>query len=103
MKYVIGWIRIKPGQREDFLDRCRDFFETTRAEPGVLAFEFLPSLDDPDVVVAIESYISPEAHDTHRAAPHFEAFRALIKSHVLGGRFETIVTDAVAKDTFGTF
>ena len=46
-------------------------------------------------------YTSPEAHDAHRATPHFEAFRALIKSHVLGGRFESIVTDTVAKDTFG--
>ena len=103
MKYVIGWIRIKPGQREDFLVKCRSFFEVTRAEPGVVSFEFLPSLDDPDVVVAIESYISPEAHDTHRATPHFETFRALIKSHVMGGRFEAIVTDAVAKETVGTF
>jgi quinol monooxygenase YgiN len=103
MKYVIGWIRIKPGQREQFLAECRGFFEATRAEPGVVAFEFLPSLDDPDVVVCVESYTSPEAHDAHRATPHFEAFRPLIKTHVMGGRFEAVVTDTVTKDAFGTF
>jgi quinol monooxygenase YgiN len=103
MKYVIGWIRIRPGQRGDFLTECRGFFEATWDEPDVIAFEFLPSLDDPDIVVAIETYTSPEAHDIHRATPHFETFRALIKSHVMGGRFEAIVTDAVTKDAFGTF
>jgi quinol monooxygenase YgiN len=103
MKYAIGWMRTKPGLRDDFLVRSRSFVEATRAEDGVVTFELLSSHDDPDLVVAIETYASPEAHEAHRATAHFPEFRALLKSHVAGGRFESVVATDVETLTFGTF
>ena len=43
MKYVIGWLRLQPGKRDEFLTLMRPFIEKTCQEDGVDFFECHPS------------------------------------------------------------
>ena len=40
MKFVIGWLTLKPGTRDEFMTLCRPFIAATREEEGVDFFEF---------------------------------------------------------------
>jgi quinol monooxygenase YgiN len=98
MEFVIGWMNVTPGLRTRFLELCRDFVEASRAEDGVLFFELLPSLEHPDVVVAIEGYASADAHARHVKSAHFAPFLAVFEAHVLDGRFENVVAETTRTD-----
>lgn len=93
MKYVIGWLRTKPGKREDLLVRIRPFVAQSQAEEGVNFFEVNPSDSDPDVVVFSECYDSEEVHQRHLGTAEHDALLADIARIGIGGRFEHIYAD----------
>jgi quinol monooxygenase YgiN len=93
IKYVIGWLRLKPGKRDELLVRIRPFAEHSRKEAGVNFIEVNPSDSDPDVVVFAESYDSEEVHQLHLATSEHDALLKYISTIGIGGRFEHIYAD----------
>jgi quinol monooxygenase YgiN len=93
MKYVIGWLHLKPGKRGELLARIRPFVEQSRQEHGVNFFEVNPSDSDPDVVVFSECYDSEDVHQRHLATPEHDSLLADIALIAISGRFEHIYAE----------
>lgn len=100
MKYTIGWLRLKPGKREEFMVRVRPFVALSRTEAGVLEFEVTQSDIDPDVTVWVECYESEDAHTRHRDTPDHQALLADIAKLAVGGRFEHIYPETTRRSDF---
>jgi quinol monooxygenase YgiN len=98
LEHVIGWITVSAGRRTEFMTAAAAFVAATRAEPGVLFFELLPSGDDADVVIAIEGYRSADLHRAHLATAHFAEFWTLFQATAVSGRFENIIGGVVRTD-----
>ena len=90
MKYVIGWLKLKPGMRDAFIALAKDHDETTRREDGCLFYQSHPSATDPNELVFIEGWQSPEHHSAHENAPHHVALGKEAGKYIAGGRFEEI-------------
>ena len=98
MKFVIGWLKLRPGKRDEFLALARPFISTTLEEDGVEFFEFHLSSTDPDTVIAIEKYRTPEVHDLHHQTAHFAEVWGHVERLCIEGRFENILADRVDPD-----
>jgi autoinducer 2-degrading protein len=48
----------------------------SRAEPGILYFEALRSGSEPRALLVVERYVTREAYETHKATPHYAAWKA---------------------------
>ncbi len=90
MNNVIGWLRLKPGRRDDLLARARPFAEASRQEEGVVFFEVNPSDTEADVVTFIECYESEGVHQRHLATEEHDALLQDIARIGVGGRFHHV-------------
>jgi len=94
-EYVIGWLTVLPGMREEFLKIAAPYAAGFRGEEGCLFFEANPSLDDPDVVTFTECFASAEAHGAHMGTARAGAFWAELNRFGQHLRFETIIAGRV--------
>ncbi len=70
-------VRIKPGERQRFLDAIEvDAVRSEGDEPGCLRFNVLQDAQDADVYYFYEVYKDDAALEAHRQTPHFAAWRA---------------------------
>ena len=90
MQYVIGWLELKPGKREEFMILAREHQTTTQKEEGCLFYEWHPSATDEDVLVLVEGWKSHEDHQAHQDAPHHQALVQEVGKYAVSGRFEEI-------------
>ncbi len=87
---VIASIRIRPGGREEFLQKFKANVPNVLAEDGCLRYQ--PSVDadsgiaaqvkDDHVVTIVEQWESVAALHAHLAAPHMAAYRETVKDLV---------------------
>ena len=94
-KFVIGRVRTKPGVRSQYITLAKPFIETSRAEPGCIYYQQAADDDDPDSLVVIECWASPEEHAAHTAAPYFAAFVPTFERFVVQAHFEEMDVDDV--------
>ena len=57
-------LQAKPGQRDQLLSIMNEVTTTIQAVPGFLGFEFYEVLENPDGLVEIAEWESPEARQT---------------------------------------
>ena len=57
--------------------------EAIRAEDGNLRYEYYQSLDDPETILLIDSWVSQEAIDAHHASPMMKTIAALREKYDL--------------------
>ena len=70
-------VRIKPEQRQRFLDAIEvDALGSERDESGCLRFNVLQDEGDENVYYFYEVYKDEAALEEHRAAPHYATWRA---------------------------
>ena len=93
MKFVIGWLKVRPGKRDEFMALAGPFIGATLRESGVEFFEFHLSSTDPDTVIAIEKYRTPTVHDRHHQTAHFAEMWEHVQRLCIEGRFENIYAD----------
>src|SRR5262245_170480 len=98
MKFVIGWLKLRPGKRDEFMALARPYIATSLKDDGVDFFEFHLSSTDPDTVIVVERYRTPEAHVLHNQTPHFFEMWGLVQRLCIEGRFENIFADRVDPD-----
>jgi quinol monooxygenase YgiN len=98
MKFVIGWLTLKPGRRDEFMAVAQSFIAATVREEGVVFFEFHHSSTDPDGVVVVECYKNHEAHQLHWTRPHFVAMWKDVERLAIEGSFENIFADRTVPD-----
>jgi quinol monooxygenase YgiN len=99
MRYIIGWLRAKPGKREEFLRRTKPAFAITKKEDGCLFYEAHPAADDPDLIVFIEGWQTAEQHRAHEKAAHHVALGPTVVELCTGGTFHEIDAAKVATAT----
>ena len=70
-------VRIKPDQRQRFLDAIEvDALGSEKDEPGCLRFNVLQDNGDANTYYFYEVYKDEAALEAHRAAPHYAKWRA---------------------------
>lgn len=93
---IAKWIkvRIKPDQRQRFLDAIEvDALGSERDEPGCARFNVLQDIEDDNVYYFYEVYKDEAAVEAHRAAPHYAVWKAV--ADTLDGPAERIETRSV--------
>jgi autoinducer 2-degrading protein len=70
-------VRVKPDQRKRFLEAIEiDALRSEKDEPGCLRFNVLQDEQDENVYYFYEVYKDQAALEAHRAAPHYQIWRA---------------------------
>lgn len=90
MQFVIGWLKLKPGKREEFMPLAKTHQATTQKEHGCLFYEWHPSASDEDMMVLVEGWRTPEHHQAHQKAPHHLALGQAVGQYAVSGIFEEI-------------
>jgi (4S)-4-hydroxy-5-phosphonooxypentane-2,3-dione isomerase len=67
--------RIRPGRTEDFLTATLVNARASLGEPGVLRFDVIQDLADPEHVVLVEVYRDDEASAAHKLTTHYATWR----------------------------
>ncbi|HXT92370.1 MAG TPA: putative quinol monooxygenase [Trebonia sp.] len=62
---------ITPGREDEVYTLLSEFVDAARAEPGNVAFDVYPKIDDRRSYVLLERYTSREALAEHRKTSHF--------------------------------
>jgi (4S)-4-hydroxy-5-phosphonooxypentane-2,3-dione isomerase len=68
-------VHIRPGRTEDFLAASVVNARASLGEPGVLRFDVIQELTDPEHVVLVEVYRDDEASAAHKLTPHYATWR----------------------------
>jgi quinol monooxygenase YgiN len=71
MIFIVVKFPVRPEHADSWLDRVREFTESTRAEPGNLFFEWSRSVDDPNTFVLVEAFADGDAGGAHVQSEHF--------------------------------
>jgi autoinducer 2-degrading protein len=93
---IAKWVkvRIKPEKRQEFLAAIEvDALGSERDEPGCARFNVLQDMEDENVYYFYEAYRDEDAVLAHRAAPHYQVWKAA--AHTLDGPIERIDTRSV--------
>ena len=90
MIYVIGWLTVKPGKREELMVLTTPVLALTRKEKGCLFYELHPSTLDSNLIVVIEGWETKNDHEAHQRAPHHLAFGSDVARLSIEGKFEEI-------------
>ena len=86
---LIVSLRIKPDRRDEFLRAIEEDGRGSREdEPGCLRFDVLQDAADPNHFFFYEIYRDEAALEAHRAAPHYQIWRAAVEAGVLDGPAE---------------
>ena len=73
MIFIVVKFTAKPEHRDTFLDEVADFTAGTRAEEGVLWFDWSVSAEDPSQFVLVEAFRDADAGSAHVQSDHFQA------------------------------
>jgi len=76
MLLILGTIRIAPEQLDDARPAMRRMAESTRAEPGCLAYHYAEDVLEPGLIHVIEHWVDRAAIDAHFGMPHITEWRA---------------------------
>lgn len=87
-------LRVPLEKMDAFRPIMETLVQTSRKEPGVLAYTFAVDILDPCLVRIFEVYVDQSALDAHLASPHFKAWRPLSLSFV---REERWILDAISR------
>ncbi len=97
-KFIIGWVKFKPGHSANFLDAMKEHATATRQEDGCVFFDVGVSLEAPDTAIFVECFETAEAHQRHLETPRMKAVMAHVSDMVVSGRFENVLSDDVVSD-----
>jgi quinol monooxygenase YgiN len=79
MKFITGWLTLKPGTRDEFLSLMAAPSEETRREDGCVYFEFHLHASDRDIVILIEAFRDAAAHELHRHTAHMTVLQTELR------------------------
>ncbi|WP_024441354.1 MULTISPECIES: putative quinol monooxygenase [unclassified Mycobacterium] len=83
MVIVAGHLTVDPGQRDDYLQQCRDVVRQARRASGCLGFAITADLLDPSRVDIFERWESRAALDAFRGSgPSDEQAAAILSAAI---------------------
>ncbi|PXZ07368.1 antibiotic biosynthesis monooxygenase [Gilliamella apicola] len=81
---IIATITVKPEFQEAFTPIFKRLVTGSRAEAGCLRYELNQSIENPNVYIVVERWLSQQAIDLHNTTAHFVEFANFAKDHVDG-------------------
>lgn len=75
MHILLVHIHVKPEFREAFIDATLENARNSIQEAGVIRFDLLTQVDDPDRFTLYEVYKTPDDHAKHRETKHYAVWR----------------------------
>jgi quinol monooxygenase YgiN len=89
----MGWLKMRPGKREEFVKVYQAGAEATRKEPGCVFYDYGLSATDPDMMTIMECFESEESHAVHLKRPHFRATWEKFEQTGVSGDFWDVWSD----------
>jgi quinol monooxygenase YgiN len=89
-KFIIGRIRLRPGQSAAFMDYARRYMALSRQDDGCLYFDMMPSAEDQDEIIFVECFRDEAAHEAHMQTPHFAEGGGVLQGLALSITVENI-------------
>jgi quinol monooxygenase YgiN len=71
---VMAYFRAKEGRAEDLRDELLALIAPATSEPGVLRFELYSSIEDPNLLAALDTFANQDALDSHVASAPVSRF-----------------------------
>jgi quinol monooxygenase YgiN len=93
MRYTIGRIWTRPGQRGAYLEESEGYNAFSRSEDGCLYYEQAATHHDPDGVTLVECWQTVEQHAAHLARPERASIGPIFEKYVLRATFEEMDAD----------
>ncbi len=75
MHITLVYVRVKPENREQFLEATLDNARNSIQEPGAIRFDVLQQVDDPNSFILLEIYRDEAAAAAHKETPHYARWR----------------------------
>ncbi len=76
--------KAKKGKGIQFYNELREagIVQATRAEKGLMAYDFYQSLEDPDTLLLLEIWEDEETRAKHKTTDHFEHLTRLYEIYI---------------------
>lgn len=81
---VVAHIQALPGEESAVREVLESYIAPTRQEEGCLRYDLFVDIEDPAKFTFIEEWVSAEALEQHRNAPHMMAGRPKLNGRVAG-------------------
>jgi autoinducer 2-degrading protein len=91
-------VRVKPGQGDAFVAATRENARASRREPGVVRFDVVRELADPDRFVLVEIYRTDADPARHKETEHYATWRDAVEPMMAEPRRSTKYVE-VSPDT----
>jgi|AMWB02.1.fsa_nt_gi quinol monooxygenase YgiN len=91
-------IRVNPAFLDAFIDITRYNARASRAEPGVVRFDFFQDRDHPDTFKLLEIYRQEEDRQEHYLTPHFLLWKKTVAPWMVGERTREFLTNLYPAD-----
>ena len=95
MIYVIAELRVKPGTADKAIAAARLSVAETVKENGCISYDMHRSVTDPERLVLVERWETPEALKRHMETPHFKAWRAVSPDFVAERKVEIVTPEKI--------
>jgi quinol monooxygenase YgiN len=98
MVYVIATLTVKPEMKAELFSSAKDCIAATRQEKGCISYELFESTLDPNKLVFVEEWESPECLPVHSKSDHMKAFgRVAVKCFAAPVQVQIITPEKVEK------
>ncbi|WP_338776469.1 putative quinol monooxygenase [Metabacillus sp. FJAT-52054] len=76
---ITAYMNVKPGYREEFLEKVQQVIEHTREEEGNVSYRLYEETGNSNQFVMLEQWKDQHAIDVHNQSDHFQNFFAAAK------------------------
>ena len=81
---LIAELPARAGRVEALVALAQPLIAASRAEPGCIRYQLHRALDDPSLLLFVETWQSREAFDRHMQTPYLQAFAGAAPEHLAG-------------------
>jgi quinol monooxygenase YgiN len=74
--YCFSYFQAKDNYREQLITALQQLIAPTRLEEGCLEYELLTDINDPNLLIMFEKFVSPQALAEHEEQPYIKSFVA---------------------------
>jgi quinol monooxygenase YgiN len=87
MLIVIVHVHVEDDCIQDFIRATRKNAENSIQEEGILRFDFIQQIDDPDRFILTEVYRSEEAASDHKKTTHYQEWKNTVADMMAEPRY----------------
>ncbi len=78
MHIVLVHVKVRPEFREQFIEATLENACNSIQEPGIIRFDVLQDLEDPNYFILNEVYRTPDDQLKHRETNHYKKWKDLV-------------------------